>query len=117
MTHPNVLSADTLTQDDVKNPEGKDLGKVKEIMLDVEHGRIAYAVLSFGGFMGLGEKLFALPWSALRLDTENKCFILDVPKEQLKEADGFDADNWPNFADPTFHSATYERYGQRPYWN
>ncbi len=64
-----VLSASTLTGDRVRNAAGEDLGKVEEIMLDVPGGRIAYAVLSFGGMLGIGDKLFAVPWSALRLDT------------------------------------------------
>ena len=59
-------------------------------MLDVPSGRVAYAVLSFGGFLGMGEKLFAVPWSALTLDTVNKRFVLDVTKERLKDAPGFD---------------------------
>ena len=59
-------------------------------MLDVPSGRVAYAVLSFGGFLGMGEKLFVVPWSALTLDTVNKRFVLDVTKERLKDAPGFD---------------------------
>lgn len=59
-------------------------------MLDVPSGRVAYAVLSFGGFLGMGEKLFAEPWSALTLDTVNKRFVLDVTKDRLTDAPGFD---------------------------
>jgi hypothetical protein len=113
---PRVLSADSLEGEKVKNAKGEDLGEIKSFMLDLYLGRIAYAVLSFGGFMGLGDKLFALPWSAMKLDTADHAFILDVPKERLEAAEGFDKDHWPNFADATFRKATYSHYGQAPYW-
>lgn len=57
-------------------------------MIDVETGRVAYAVLSFGGFLGMGDKLFAIPWSALAIDTGEKQFILEVDKKSLKSAPG-----------------------------
>jgi hypothetical protein len=69
-------------------------------MLDLETGEIAYAVLSYGGILGVGEKLFAVPWGALTLDTVNERFILNVEKAKLDVAPGFDSDNWPDRADP-----------------
>jgi len=68
-----VLSASTLSGDTVRNAAGDDLGSVKEIMVDIPSGRVAYAVLSFGGFLGMGDKLFAVPWSALTVDEDEKC--------------------------------------------
>ena len=73
-----VLSASTLSSDDVYNPKGDKLGSIKELMLDIENGKVCYVVLSFGGFLSLGEKLFAVPWSALKVDTENKRFVMDT---------------------------------------
>ena len=99
---PHILSAHTLLSDPVKNPEGESLGDLKEIMLDLENGKIVYAVVSFGGVFTVGEKLFAVPWGALRVDSENKCLVLDVSKDRLKDAPGFDKDHWPDFADATF---------------
>jgi sporulation protein YlmC with PRC-barrel domain len=87
---PQMMGADTLVGNDVYNHKGEDLGDVKEIMLDMRTGKVAYAVLSFGGFLGMGEKLFAVPWNALTLDTKNKRFVLTVEKERLKDAPGFD---------------------------
>src|SRR6266545_1040910 len=87
---PEVMDAGTLIGDKVVNAQGESLGEIEAIMLDVESGRIAYAVLSFGGFLGMGTKLFALPWSALTLDTDEKQFILDFPKDKLENAPGFD---------------------------
>src|SRR2546428_1758394 len=89
---PEIMSADSLIGDNVINALGDDLGEIKDIMLDVSTGRVAYAVLSFGGFLGIGDKLFAIPWTALRLDRERKRFIMDVDKERLKNAPGFDKD-------------------------
>jgi hypothetical protein len=86
-------------------------------MVDIGAGRVAYAVLSFGGFMGVGNKLFALPWESLQLDADNHRFVLDVPKNRLESAPGFDKDNWPDMADRTWGATVHEFYGNRPYWN
>jgi sporulation protein YlmC with PRC-barrel domain len=111
-----VLSASTLAGDRVKNSAGEDLGKVHEIMIDIPSGAVAYAVLSFGGFLGMGDKLFALPWGALTLDEDEKCFILDIDKGKLENAPGFDKDNWPDMADHTWGTAIFRYYGTKPYW-
>lgn len=113
---PEVMAASTLTGNDVMNLQGENLGDIKAIMLDVPSGRVAYAVLSFGGFLGAGDKLFAVPWSALRLDTDNKCFLLEVDKERLKNAPGFDKDHWPSMADRQWASDVHRYYGAQPYW-
>lgn len=97
---PQVMAADTLEGDNVVNARGEVLGEIRHIMLDVRGGRIAYAVLSSSGFLGVGNKLFAIPWNALTLDAENRCFILDIDKGTLRNAPGFDKDNWPSMGDP-----------------
>jgi sporulation protein YlmC with PRC-barrel domain len=111
-----VLSCSSVTGNRVRNTAGDDLGKVEEIMLDINSGRIAYAVLSFGGFMGMGNKLFAIPWNAFTLDRGEHEFILNVDKQVLESAPGFDKDNWPNMADPQWGSQIYSYYGYEPYW-
>jgi sporulation protein YlmC with PRC-barrel domain len=111
-----VMSAGTLTGDRVRNSTGEDLGKIEEIMLDVPTGRVAYAVLSYGGFLGLGNKLFAVPWQALTLNERDHEFILDMDQNRLENAPGFDKDEWPDMADPTFGSQIHEYYGSKPYW-
>ncbi len=113
---PAFMGADTLIGEDVRNSAGDDLGDIKEIMLDMKSGRIAYAVLSFGGVMGIGSKLFAVPWNALRLDTDEKCFRLDVDSEALDDAPGFDADSWPSMADQSWGRAVHKYYKTKPYW-
>lgn len=99
---PRLMGADTLIGNEVRNHKDEDLGDIKEIMLDTQTGEVCYAVLSFGGFLTIGEKLFAVPWDALTLDPVNKCFVLNEEKERLKNAPGFDQDNWPNMADQTW---------------
>jgi sporulation protein YlmC with PRC-barrel domain len=114
--YPRILSASTVSGDAVRNLSGEDLGKIEDIMLDVAAGRIAYAVLSFGGFLGMGDKLFAIPWDGLTLDAENKGFVLDIPKARLENAPGFDKDNWPDMADRSWGSGIHAHYGRQPYW-
>lgn len=109
-----VLSASTLAGDQVRNPAGEDLGKIEEIMVDIPSGRIAYAVLSFGGFLGIGDKLFAIPWSSLSIDEGEHQFILNADRQTLENAPGFDKDNWPDMAEPAFESAVYGHFGGAP---
>jgi sporulation protein YlmC with PRC-barrel domain len=111
-----VLAAGTLTGDHVHNRAGEDLGKIEEIMIDLPTGRIAYAVLSFGGFMGLGDKLFAVPWAALRIDEGEHEFVLDVERSVLESAPGFDKGNWPDMEAPSFGTWIHQHYGRAPYW-
>src|SRR2546423_1138410 len=92
---PKVMAADTLQGDTVYNEADEKLGEVTDIMIDVPTGRVAYAVMSVGGLLGIGDKLFAVPWQALTLDTENKCFRMNGSKERLKETPGFDQDYRP----------------------
>lgn len=106
-----VLAASTLEGDKVRNSAGEDLGKVDEIMIDIPSGRVAYAVLSFGGVLGMGNKLFAVPWNALVVDEDERCFTLDVDKQALEAAPGFDKDNWPDMADATSAAQIYRYYG------
>ena len=116
--YPRVLSATTIIGDKVINSAGEQLGSIKELMMDIDKGRIAYAVLSFGGFLGFGDKLFAIPWRALTIDTANHAFILDVDKGVLEKAPGFDKENWPDNAkyEAGWLLGVYEYYGYSPYW-
>lgn len=112
---PHLMGADTLIGNNVYNKHSDNLGDIKEIMLDMRSGRVSYAVLSFGGFMGVGEKLFAVPWDALSLDTANKRFVLDVDKERLDGAPGFDKQHWPDMADETWEKGIHAYYGTTPH--
>ena len=108
-----VIAASSLEGESVINRQGETIGEIEEIMLDVASGRIAYAVLAVGGFLGIGEKYFAVPWRALEPDAERKCFVLDVDKERLADAPGFDKDHWPTPADASWAAEVDRFYGGR----
>lgn len=114
---PNsIISATTLRDCTVRNATGEDLGSIEDVVLDTDHNRIAYAVLSFGGFLGLGDKYFAVPWEALDVEDDD-CCRLNVAKERLEAAEGFDKSNWPTFADRSWGRGIYTHYGISPYWD
>jgi sporulation protein YlmC with PRC-barrel domain len=114
---PAIMDASTLEGDTVVNSSGEDLGKIEAIMLDVAAGRIAYAVLSFGGFLGVGSRYFAIPWSAFTLDAGEKRFILGVSRDRLENAPGFDKDHWPSMVDATWATEVHNYYDVTPYWH
>ncbi|HSL45505.1 MAG TPA: PRC-barrel domain-containing protein [Anaerolineales bacterium] len=116
--HPRVLSAGSIIGSKVVNTEGELLGNIKDMVVDLDDSQIAYAVLSFGGFMGVGDKLFAIPLEALTFDTKTNSAVLDVDKDVLKNAPGFDKDKWPDDAqyDAGWLLDIYEYYGYSPYW-
>jgi hypothetical protein len=102
-----TLSASTIMDFKVENWAKENLGKIKDLMIDLASGRVAYAVLIFGGTWGMGEKLFAIPWSQLKPDAEREgIFILDIPKEKFDEARGFNKDQWPDVVDPDWKLQT-----------
>jgi sporulation protein YlmC with PRC-barrel domain len=91
-----VLKASEIIGMSVQGTDGKKLGDIKDLVIDPEEGGVEYAVLEFGGFAGIGDKYFAVPWDALQLDQSNKRLLLDVHKRELKDAPGFDKNNWPD---------------------
>lgn len=111
-----VMSAATLSGYLVRNKANEDLGCIEELMLDPETGRVAYAVLSFGGFLGFGGKLYAIPWCALELDPDQRVLFLNADRETLEKAPAFHEENWPDFADPEWGSQVHRHYGLQPYW-
>jgi hypothetical protein len=106
----------TVIGSNVVNPQNEDLGKIEDIVIDASSGQVVYAVLSFGGFLGMGDKYFAIPWNALNFDLKDKRAVLNVDKKLLENAPGFEKDVWPNWADSTWGTSIYEHYGYTPYW-
>lgn len=111
-----VVSADAVRGDRIYNRDRQDLGKIEDVLLDLETGSIAYAVLSFGGFVGIGDKQVAVPWQGLRLDQEHSAIVLDVDAARLKEAPSFDRNDPPDFTDRTWGAEVHSFYGYDPYW-
>ena len=116
-----IVESDDIVGCRVENPKGENLGKIESLMIDLSEGRVIYAVLSFGGFLGMGEKLFPVPVDALSFRAnENgkvqRC-IIDIDKETLKNAPGYDKDNLPSTADRSYASSVYTYYGFTPWWS
>lgn len=89
------LTASTITGNKVYNNQEEKLGEIKDLMLNIHSGKIEYVVIEFGGFLGIGEKYFAIPFKLLMLDTERHAFILNQKREVLEKAPGFDKEHWP----------------------
>lgn len=98
----------------VYNLQGDIVGSVKDVVIDLNTGNIAYLALAFGGFMSLGEKLFAIPFKKFNVDFTNDCLRLDINEEALKGTEGFDKDNWPDKSLDL--QELYLSYGVNPYW-
>ena len=109
--HPNIplkyLAATSIIGDKVHNDKGEHLGKIADIMINTTNGNIEYVVIEFGGFLTIGQKLFAIPFNLLRVDPPNKMFLLNQSKEILEKAPGFDMNHWP---ETNFHA-------EETYWS
>jgi sporulation protein YlmC with PRC-barrel domain len=111
-----VVSASKIIGEAVINREKESLGKVQDLVIDTELGSVAYVVLSFGGFLGMGNKLFAIPWQAFEFSSTESKLILSVNKEKLKNAPGFDPEKMPDFADRSWGESVHTYYGYRTAW-
>ena len=110
------VKASSIIGTDVVNPKGDNLGDIKEVVLDPLSGRVAYVVVSFGGFLSMGEKLFAIPFSSFNYNVAKNEYVLDITKERLEAAPGFDSDHWPSMADEKWNRDVYKYYEREPYW-
>lgn len=95
INNPDFMSADTIKGYKVVNTNGDNLGRIENLMIDLDNGRVAYAALSLGEFLGISDKLFAVPWQALSFISDEQAFILAVPRNILEKAEGFDKDKCP----------------------
>ena len=108
----NIYRSSNVCGAAVKGVSNEDIGKIEEIAIDLESGKIAYAVLSVGGFLGFNNKLFAIPWEefVFKHNEAEKHFILDTSKEKLAAAPGFDKDDWPKTAERDWESEVDAHY-------
>jgi hypothetical protein len=111
-----LLRSEQALRHEVINTRGQRIGHIEDIVIDTALGDIAYAVLSFGGFLGVGEKWFAVPWSAFESSAGFRTLTLDVSKEALEKAAGFDKDDWPEMANRRWATTVHNAFGQPPYW-
>jgi len=112
-TVSNVYKASTLMGMKVKNLAGENVGSIHDFVIDTPNGHIRYVALSVGGFLGIGDRLFAIPWKSFTMkhDSSGDFYVLNVDKDKLKNAPGFDKDHWPNMADPKFGADIDKYYG------
>jgi len=108
-----IRSAATLLGSRVRNPAGDGLGKIEDLMVDVATGRVTYAIIAFGGILGVGDKLFPAPWRALTFNERTHECILHVGREQFEQTPGIDPDQWPDMTDPSWDAQVEEFYGMR----
>jgi hypothetical protein len=113
---PHQVAAAALSGERVLSRSHETLGSISEIMLDLARGRVAYALLACGGFMGVGERLFAIPWSVLKHDARRECFVLDVDDATFASAPTIEKDDWPSEPDLQWHQRLHQHYHARPYW-
>jgi sporulation protein YlmC with PRC-barrel domain len=111
----NLISSEMVAGTTVYNTGGEEIGSIHDIMLDKKSGNVAYAVMSFGGFLGMGEKYHPLPWSLLKYDTYKGGYVVNLDKQQLEGAPAYDTDVEPNW-DEKYNDRVYNYYGAKPYW-
>jgi sporulation protein YlmC with PRC-barrel domain len=111
-----LLRSQALFEYRVKSPQGEDLGKIEEVIIDMEVGRVAYAVLSFGGFLGLGNKWVPVPWDAVVLRPAEKVLLLNIDKDKLQKAPNFEGTTLPELANRQWGAVIHTYYGYPPYW-
>ncbi|CBS87464.1 PRC-barrel domain-containing protein [Azospirillum lipoferum] len=114
IAHPRAIAADDLEDAKLRSPDGKDMGEISELVIDPATGRIAYAVVELGGFLGIGDSDFPVPWALFAPSGDG--YVLNVPKDKLTNAPRFNDSNRPNMNDRQWAMAVHTYYGVSPYW-
>jgi sporulation protein YlmC with PRC-barrel domain len=114
-----LMRASKLIGKNVDNPQEDNLGEIGELVLDPGRCRVNYFVLESGGFLGLGEKLFAIPWDAIEVQQRegDDQLVLNVPKERFKDAPEYEDSDWDLMSNPVWMGKVYTHYECRPYWD
>lgn len=113
---PQLIAATRVNGTYVYNHQDENIGTIEDVMLDKQSGRVAYAIMSFGGFLGMGERYHPLPWSTLRYDTAKGGYVVDLSKEVLEGAPSYARDEDPNWDDRRFGESVHDYYKAKPYW-
>ncbi len=114
--HTPLISADRVAGTDVYNSAGEHLGEVQDLMIDKVTGKVAYAIMSFGGFLGLNEQFHPLPWSILNYDTSRGGYVVPLTRDKLEKAPSYDSAGVPNWSDRDYGKRVHDYYGSVPYW-
>ncbi len=107
----SLISSKKVEGTSVENPQGENLGSIRDVMIDEISGQVAYAVLKYGSVLGIGGKLFALPWEVLEYDPERDAYIIDLPQDQLRNAPSYEENTQPDWSDPAWNKSVYGYYG------
>ncbi|QBR70994.1 photosystem reaction center subunit H [Beijerinckiaceae bacterium] len=110
----NLISSEDVEGTAVFDPSGNEIGNVDHLMIDKLSGQVRYAIMSFGGFLGLGHSHYPLPWSSLTYDKQRDGYMTNVTEQQLKDAPEFSDDSWTNRA---WESQVHRHYNAQPYWD
>ncbi len=116
-TSGRLIAADQVEGTHIYNRAGENLGTVEDVMIDKISGKIAYAVAGFGGFLGIGNRHYPLPWEKLTYDPGMGGFVVDVDKRTLEGAPSYADTETASWEDPTWGKRVYDYYGARPYWD
>ena len=116
-TSGRLIAADQVEGTSIYNPAGDNLGSVQDVMIDKISGKIAYAVVGFGGFLGIGDRHYPLPWEKLKYDTSMGGFGVDVDRRTLEGAPSYADNDTVGWEDPAWGKRVYDYYGTRPYWD
>ena len=116
MFSKSLVKASSVIGTKIVNPKGESLGEIKEVVLDPSVGRVAYVVVSLVRSFVMGEKLFAIPFSAFGYNVTKNEYVLDAPKALMEKAPGFDSDHWPTWTDEKWNRDVYGFYNRSPYW-
>lgn len=112
----SVISASKVTGTNVYNTDGDHLGAIQDVMIDKKSGKIAYAVMSFGGVLGIGQRYHPLPWATLKYDMRQGGYVVGINADQLKDAPAYGADEMPAWGDRAYETRVHDYYKAVPYW-
>lgn len=112
----SVISAGKVQGTNVYNTDGDAIGEIYDVMLDKRSGKIAYAIMSFGGFLGIGQRYHPLPWATLKYDTRQGGYVVGVTIDQLKDAPTYGEDETPLWGDRVYEERLHSHYRTEPYW-
>jgi hypothetical protein len=110
----NLVSSESIGGTKVYDPNGNKIGEIDHLMIDKVSGAVRYAVMSFGGFMGLGHSHYPLPWNAIKYDTAREGYVTNVTEDNLKDAPEFSDDSW---MDRDWEERWHRHFQTRPYWD
>jgi hypothetical protein len=112
----DLISSEKVEGTAVMNRQGEKLGSIESVMIEKRSGRVAYAVMSFGGFLGIGDQHHPVPWSSLTYDTNVGGYVIDADRARLQGAPVYTGSETPNWSDRKWGQRVHQYYGARPYW-